>query len=52
MDGFVGAERVEDSHSIEAVSENKKTLWWGCKGCDVMNRRHYGNKFEEENVDF
>ena len=52
MDGFVGVKRVKDSHGIKAVSEDKKTFWWGCKGHDMMNRGHYGNQFKEENVDF
>jgi hypothetical protein len=49
---FISAERVEDSYGIRAVSEDEKTFWWGCKGCDVMNRRHYGNQFKEEDVNF
>jgi hypothetical protein len=52
MDGFIGAERIEDSHGIEAVRENKKTLWRRRKRCHVMNCRHYSDQFKEENVDF
>jgi hypothetical protein len=49
---LVLTERVEDSYSIKAVSEDEKTFWWGCKGCNMMNCGHYVNQFKEKNVDF
>jgi len=52
VDAFVTAERVENSYSIEAVSEDEKTFRWGSKQRDVINSRHNGNQLKEENVDF